>query len=341
MKTIILLFISALLLAACTFFPTAKMSPIPSPVPMTDIPELTTTQTSVLTATSRPLLTYTTMPNLTITPDIWEIQKCSISPSFIIDEWTYEAIWNYVGNIEERGEVDMLLSFTKNNEILGFYFDFEQVSEYKVSGCLDARAFRIWLFQGDTVEAVIHGEFPATDPTGRNWKTVDGKLYGEVMMGSLLEKSNLSSFPLYLSALMGTPGTMEHRFRIAGVEDDTLILNASRKLLAAIANDDRSQVIQMIQFPVEFRKDNKTTTILTPDSFMAQYDEIFDGAFKVRLSKTFPDYMIASTGNFLGTIGLSVYGGGGINFDDHGKVTAIYDWIKPAPTPTPPATAVK
>lgn len=306
-------------LTACTASPVTNLSPTSNLEVETNSP--------VSTAAQPPPPTQTEMSNATL----WEIQECHKAPSVIPDE-EYRWIHQYVGDIEGRGEIDMLLNFTESNEILGFAFDFEQVREYRVSGCVGERAFTMWLQQGDTVETVIRGEFPETDPRG-HFSSSD-VLQSAVMTGSLIEKNNSESFSIYLRLISSASGTMEHRFQLGGVEDDAIILNASEQFLAAIARDDREKVIEMLRFPIEVQKDTDRKEIQTPESFLAQYDVIFDTDFRERLAITFPNYIIANAGNFVGTFSQIIYGGGGIVFDEHGRVIAIYNWEIPAPTPT-------
>jgi hypothetical protein len=278
-------------------------------------------------AADTPLLTHTATPR----PDLWEIQKCGQGPSVIPGDestWTHQ----YVGDIEERGEMDMLLFFTKNNEIQGFAFDFEQAREYRINGCVDRRAFTMWLQQGDIVEAVMKGEFPEKDP--RSHFSSSDPLTFAVITGSLVEKSNPGSFQTYFRMTSSTAGTMEHRFELAGVEDDDLIVNASQQFINAVINDDRAQVIEMIRFPVEVRMNGAGAVMNTPEKFLSYYNAIFGDGFKERLAITFPNYLWPNAGNFLGTISQSIYGGGGIVYDEHGKVIGIYNWVESTPTPS-------
>ena len=48
---------------------------------------------------------------------------------------------------------------------------------------------------------------------------------------------------------------------------------------------------------------------------------------KARLAKTLPGNLVPRSGDFLGTISLTVYGGGGIRLNEYGKVTGVYDWL--------------
>ena len=326
-------YLAATLITACTLSPAVSTSPTPSITAQDTLtPNTTQALSPAPTLTSLPIQTAT--PTHTATSDKWKIQECHMAPRIVglDDNW----LWNYIGDIDGLGEVDMLLNFTKDNEIKGFYFDIEQVREYQVVGCVEERTFTMWLHQGDGVEAVIQGEFPETDPRGQ-YSSSD-VLKGDVIIGSIMENANTQGLPIYLKLLMGTAGTVEHRFRLAGVENDAVILDASQKFLTAVAINDRAQIVQMIRFPLEYQKDGKTTLIQSSDSLLAQYDMVFDAGFKARLAKTISDYLIADAGNFIGTIGLSVYGGGGVIFDDHGRVTAISNWQKAAPTPTPTLT---
>jgi hypothetical protein len=321
--SVIRLTLVAVWLAACAPSPAATTSPTSSPAVETDTPTLTATHT--------PRPTQTEILMLTPNPDMWEIQKCHKAPSVIGDLY-YNWMTNYIGDIEGRGEVDMLLTFTESNEILGFVFNFERVREYRVSGCVEDRAFMMWLQQGDTVEAIIQGEFPATDPRGHF--SSSEMLGGEVITGLLMEKSTSQGFSVYLKEESSTAGTIDHRFQLAGVEDDTVILNASRQFIAAVVNDNRAQVVDMIRFPVDVWFRGSRAKLQTPESFLAYYNAIFGDGFKERLAITFPNYLMADAGNFIGTISQFISGGGGISFDEHGKVIAIYNWEKPAPTPT-------
>lgn len=284
------------------------------------------TNSPVPTSTQPHPLTQTEMP----TAKLWEIQKCHKAPSAIPEE-EYRWIHQYIGDIEGRGEMDMLLNFTESNEILGFAFDYEQVLEYQAIGCVDGRAFTIWLQRGDIVEKVIRGGFPETDP--RDIFSTSAVLQFEVITGLLMEKNSSKAVSIYLRLISSTSGTMEHRFQLAGVDDDAIILNASEEFRTAIARDDRDRVIEMLRFPIEVQKDADRKEIQTPESFLAQYDVILDTDFRERLEITFPNYIIANSGNFVGTFSQMVYSGGGIVFDEHGKVIAIYNWDLAEPTP--------
>jgi hypothetical protein len=226
----------------------------------------------------------------------------------------------------------MLLNFNEDNQIQGIAFDFKQMHEYRVNGCVEERAFMMWLQQGNAVEAIIRGEFPQTDPRG--FYSPSSLLSFDVITGSLTEKGSSESLSIYLHLSSGTAGTMEHRFELAGVKDDSTILTASQHFFTAVANDDRTRVVEMLYFPVEVWFGGQRQQLRTPEKFLAYYNAIFDNGFKERLAISFPNYLMAYAGNFIGEIELSVYGGGGIVFDEHGKVVAIYNW-KEDPTPTP------
>jgi hypothetical protein len=236
-----------------------------------------------------------------------------------------------MGDIDGR-RVEMLLNFTEDNQISGFAFDFQNVHEYQVNGCLEERIFALWLLQEKKVITVIRGEFPTSDPRGTY--SSSSVLTSDLMTGSLWERDNLQSFPVYFRASSGTYGTMEHRFQLAGTEDDDLILDASRQFINAVANNDRTQVIEMLRFPVEIWMNGARAEIKTPEMFLEYYNSIFGNGFKERLAITFPNYLMANAGNFVGTISQFIYGGGGLVFDEYGKVIAIFNWEEETPTPS-------
>lgn len=299
--------------------------------PLSTFPSVPSPELILKSPTPAPTATYTAVPKQTEapTPDIWDIQKCLKAKDVL--EIEPDFIWQYIGDIDGR-RVEMLLNFTEDNQISGFAFDFQNVREYQVSGCLKERIFTLWLLQEKKVIGVIQGEFPTTDPRG-NYSSSD-VLTSDLMTGLLLEKADLQSFPVYFRVSSGTYGTMEHRFQLAGTKDDHLILDASRQFINAVANNDKTQVIEMTRFPVEIWMNGARTEMRTPEMFLAYYNSIFGDGFRERLAVTFPNYLMANAGNFVGTISQFIYGGGGLAFDEHGKVIGIFNWHDELPTPT-------
>ena len=311
----------ALFLLACT-------PPLSPPAESTPLIIKIGSPTKV-TNTQIPLQPRTETPQPMTTPDIWKIQKCRKFSSIVND---HTMIWTYTGDIEKYGQVDMLLSFSKNNEIRGFLFDFGRMREYKVTGCVEDRAIKIWLQQGEMVDAIIQGEFPVTDPRG--YYSPDKKLSFPIITGTLIDKSNAETLAIYLRSGMANGGTMEQRFKLEGVQDDEIILNASQEFITAVDNNERNLIVAMIEFPIECEIGAKRQKFDTPDAFLASYDVIFENGFKERLARAFPNYLTAYSGD-IGGIGLYVYGGGSIRFNGQGKIVGIYNWQKPIYTPTP------
>jgi len=317
------LFLGVVWLAGCnpSFAPTSLPSSelfVKSPLP-----------TLSITPSYKPAPTQTEKPTIIPEPDIWKIPKCKKTPGVI--EIEFDWIWEYIGDIDGNKKIGMLLNFTDDNQILGFAFDYQNVREYQVKGCIEERLFTLWLQKENSVDMLIQGEFPTTDPRG-NYSS-SSLLSFDVMTGSMIEKNNLESLPIYLRLSSGTYGTMEHRFQLAGTKDDSIILNASWQFINAVVNNDRALVIEMLHFPVEVWMNGARTEMKTPEKFLTYYNAIFGNGFKERLIITFPNYLRANAGNFAGTISQSIYGGGGLVFDEYGKVTAIYNWIESTPTP--------
>ena len=150
----------------------------------------------------------------------------------------------------------------------------------------------MWLRQGDDVDTVIQGEFPATDPRGKLKSSSEDGLKGDVITGSFVNKDVSESFTVYLRLSSGTFGSMEHRFQLAGTENDDLILNVSRQFINAVANDNRTQVIEMLDFPVEIWMNGARAEMKTPEMFLNYFNAIFGNGFKERLIITFPNYLM-------------------------------------------------
>ena len=72
----------------------------------------------------------------------------------------------------------------------------------------------------------------------------------------------------------------------------------------------------------------------TPEMFLTYYNSIFGDGFKERLFITLPNYLMANAGNFVGTISQLIYGGGGLAFDEQGRVIAIFNWKEETLEPT-------
>lgn len=299
---------------------------IPSSTPIKSPDFIPTAMTELLTLTiiPSPFPSQTEIPSLTPTPDTWKINKCHKTLS-IVDSHFTDFIWNYTGNIEGRGRIDMLLDFTKDNEIRGFVFDFGLVHEYKVNGCIENRSFTMWLQSKDRVEAVIQGKFPSVDP--------QGKYSIGAIKGLLVERNHSKSSSIYLSISFGAGKSMEHRFELGNTKDDTLILNAAKHFLDAVASDNRAMVLQTLQFPVTCEIKGERKEFKTSAAFLSYYNAIFGDGFKERLAITFPNYIIDYPGQ-VGGIGLSVYGGGAIFFNVTGKITGIYNQKEATPTST-------
>ncbi len=348
-QTAFLLFL-AWIIIACT------ITPISSSLPTSAVVLAEQSPTSILTQILSPTLIGTITPIQIATPapsatqDAWKIQHC-IFTSSITESMEGNWLWEYNGDQAESGNVMVQLNFTTNNEILGFYFDLGQVREYKIRGCIAERYFIMWLFTKDenNIEARIEGEFPKADPRSQN--PSDKILQEKIITGILTSKTSERTYAVYLKLESGISGTLNHRFQIAGVKDDDLILNASKNFLTAVANDEREHVTQMLRFPLEVYKQNGIgIEIQTSKSFLTQYEEIINDDLKERLAKTIPGNMQAYAGNHLGEIGLNITGGGVINFDENGKVQGIFDWkptviitsaLTPSTTPdasTPTAT---
>ena len=230
--------------------------------------------------------------------------------------------------------MDMLLNFNENNDIQGFAFDYFQLQEFEVQGCVTGREFIMWLKTENNVERVIQGEFPKLDPRG-NYPAAD--VAPNIMTGTIIEKGNSTHSKIYLAYESGASCTIQHRFSIAGVEKDLIIVNAAKEFLTAVTQNDRSKIMSMLRFPLDFQRDsNNVIAIKTPEAFLAQYDDILTPDFTERLRKTFPNYLVAQPKKYGEKISLTVYGGGGIVFDPHGKVIEIYNQENSSLTPTSP-----
>lgn len=280
-----------------------------------------------------PAPTNTLSPSSTPTPNIWQVRECLYYPSVIsLDkDW----LWRYTGDINDgQGYLEMLLQFPSKYKLQGFVFDHENAREYTVNGCINERSFIMWLSEENTVKFVIHGEFPIYDPR----QSKQNELSGDVLTGTLTNRASLQTLPIYLKLSSGTAGTVSHRFQLAGIKNDAVIFNASRLFVTSIMNNEREKVVQMIQFPINVSYGGKSMQISNQEVFLERYDDIFHKDFTSRLALTFPNDLIAYAGNFIGTIGQSIYGGGTIYYNEYGKVIGLDTDNRPTATPIPLST---
>ena len=124
-RTLVWIILATTLISACTSSSPTRPTLTPGSTITLDTPKPTSSHTISPTLTLTPFPTLTTMPTLTTTPDMWKIQKCRVAPS-VIEEIEFEWIWEYIGEITGRGEVDMLLNFTKRNENSGILFRYRK-----------------------------------------------------------------------------------------------------------------------------------------------------------------------------------------------------------------------
>lgn len=298
-------FLIALLVASCSSMPpeaTASLTPIPP-----------NTLTPSLTATLRPPSTPTEMRS--------EIVKCEELGHTTTGIFFNEGVViTYFGTMGENNQsIGMTLAYSGPNvEGRFFYPDKykDKSDETKVRGCLQkGRNFTLYAYHDDSVLAVMHGQFPETDPKG-SW---EDKLVGEVIIGIWEDKLATKTSSIYLSYDHGNSGTLDHQYEIAGVKDDQIIDKAAQELLSAVAREDKESVAQMMEYPIVAVIDGERKEVMNQDEFLLNYEKIFTDEFKVILADTRPHHLDAKWEGVM-------LGSGDIWFNAEGKVFVINNY---------------
>jgi len=243
--------------------------------------------------------------------------KCEESGHTTGEYFKDNSVGAYFGIIDENIEpIGMTLAYSGPNvEGRFFYKDkyTDKSDEMKVSGCLEkGRDFVLYVYKDDSVLAVIHGQFPETDPKGGY---NGSKLDREIIIGIWEDNLTSENSSIYLRLEYGV-STLDNQYEVAGAQDDQLIDKAAQELLGAVASEDKESVAQMIEYPIWADIDGERKQVMNQDEFLINYDKIFTDEFKAILAGTRPHHMFA---NWEGIM----LGRGDIWFNSNGKVVAI------------------
>lgn len=297
-------FLIGLLLISCSSIPLESIATLTAVPPNTITPSPS--------ATPRLSPTPTEMP---IGKTRCEESEQATGRGFV----TEGLVFTYFGNTNANDEpIGIALAYSGSN-IEGRFFYTDQYKdksdEMKVSGCLEkGRDFTLNIYgTDDTVSAVVHGQFPETDPRGAYQGDT---LHGEVLIGMWEDHSATTSFEIYLRYNHANAGTLDHEYEMAGAKDDEIIDKAAQDLLSAVAKDDKESVARLMAYPIVAVLDGERKQITNKEEFVLNYEKIFTDEFKAILAQARPHHLDAKWEGIM-------LGYGDIWFNADGKVVVI------------------
>jgi hypothetical protein len=225
-------------------------------------------------------------------------------------------LWNYYGDVTGLGKVAITLVFQKENEITGVFYRYGDFVDFEIHGKLSDTRFLTFSIQDKAgLEiAIVRGMFVEQDPRGAYGK--DTKLEFEVLAGTYTDGQSGHSMPLYLRLNSGTFGSIDHRYRIAGADDDKKINQNALIIWRAIQTSSAEQIANLVEYPISISIGNKEMTIASESEFIGHFNAIITEKLKNKLSLAFPHNM------FVRYDGIMI-GDGEIWLNSSGKIIAI------------------
>jgi hypothetical protein len=230
-------------------------------------------------------------------------------------------LWNYEGTIGDKYRSGMTLVFGANNEVHGLYFYSTSFKDIKLTGKI-INGTEIVLDELNAegkVSARFEGHFPEHDPRPDSGPHFTGKLECEVIIGAWQKLDSPQKLPFLFAETNGTGGTLEHRYAVAGVSDDTIIDRSARRFWDAVRRGDKEEVASLVSYPITVTLPTGKRSMRGPKDLVANYDAIFSAKYRKAISDALPHNMfVRSEGVMLGN--------GEIWFEADGKVMALNNY---------------
>ena len=210
-------------------------------------------------------------------------------------------LWNYEGNIGGNDRIRMTLEIY-GARAFGTYFH---------AGQLDGNEFRDFQLAGSVIDGKqitldeidpsgqvighLRGTFPDNGPRFPNrYVTCD------VIEGVWEDAGQSRRFYVYRTD--NSPGTLAHRYAIAGVADDETVNRSATLFWLAVTHGDRQTVASLVAYPLDARRLGDGTThgpdayfeVKSPEELLSNYDAIFSAAYVKLLSRGLPRDMSAN-----------------------------------------------
>lgn len=232
------------------------------------------------------------------------------------DWFKSDSIVNYSGSIADKYDIGMTLIFD-GDSLNGVYYYDKYLQDIKVKGTFTGpRKFEL---DASDASGNVTDTFTGTFPEHDNRIGNGGPLECEVMVGQWHRKSDGKDFPFYVIIDDAGVGTLDHRYRNAGAEDDRKIETAAQAFSHAVRDGDKKVVASLIEYPFEFYPDKKKKIkIKTSEQFISRYDDIVTPRVKEEILAAVPHNMFNKYSGIM-------MGSGVVWFNADGRVISIQD----------------
>src|SRR5262249_41988494 len=130
------------------------------------------------------------------------------------------------------------------------------------------------------------------DATGKVMASFEGHFVDKsecaVIVGTWHKLDAPQSLEFYLKLSDAVGGSLEHRYAVAGAENDELVHQNVRKFWEAVKRSDKNTVASLIDYPIKVQISRTTKTLRSPDELIANYDRIFSPAYRDVIAKALP-----------------------------------------------------
>lgn len=199
--------------------------------------------------------------------------------------------WDYEGSLADKYRIRMTLVF-EGSSVTGSYFYASQLKDIKLRGSItDGRAIVLEeLDAAGKVSARFTGNFVDVDPKG---KFPGGKLACESIVGSWQKVGAKESLALYASMEGSTSGDQNHRYAVAGADDDKLVERNAQRFWQAVKQGDQKTVAALVVYPVKVSINGKNKRIRNAQELMQNYEQIFTQSYRDAILAALPHNMFA------------------------------------------------
>jgi hypothetical protein len=213
-----------------------------------------------------------------------------------------DTIFNYKGRIDDKYKVALSLKFAAGT-VTGDYYYASQRKNIALRGTVDEKL----IIKLDELDK--KGDASASFDLSANAGC-------QTLLGTWRKRGAASAMRVYVELDNETAGDLQHRYRIAGADDDALIHQSAQRFWQAVKDGKRQVVADSVHYPVSARVKGRKTTLRTPAELIEKYDAVFGKAYREAILDAVPHNMFA---NYKGIM----LGNGQVWFNGDGAVMAL------------------
>ena len=222
---------------------------------------------------------------------------------------------DYDGVIGENYRVKVALAVV-DGKVDGTYFYTTQLKDIAIKGnIVDGK--KLVLDEIDSAgqnTGYFEGEFAEQDPLG---KFGTSKLQCEVITDNWHSQDNpLKKLPFYLALQSESDSKLNHRYQIAGAEDDQHINQIAQHFWESVKLGNKNEVASLIAYPITVKLLKGSKRIRNALEFLKYYDAIFTVQFVQAIANATPRNMFARDQGIM-------LGNGEVWFGANGKVISL------------------